>query len=84
MIRCRFYVPDEDPRPIRWPIKHPYWVTGSDMNGRSVLVAYADDEDEIMRNWPDAQELDSTPATKYVFTDRFAKPDWFAGNGRAE
>jgi hypothetical protein len=76
MIRCRFYVPNEDPRPIHWPIKHPYWVTGSDMAGRSVLVAYADDEAEIMRHWPDAQDLDSAAADNYAFTDRFKKPEW--------
>jgi len=78
MIRCRFKVPDEDYRPIRWPVKHPYWCTGTDSKGRSVLVAYADDEDEIMRNWPDAQDLDTHEENaEYVFTSRFPKPEWF-------
>lgn len=84
MIRCRFYVPDEDPRPIHWPIKHPYWITGIRGDGASTLVAYADDEAEIMRNWPDAEELDSTEVTEYTFTSRFPRPDWFKGSAPGE
>lgn len=78
MIRARFRVNPDDPRPVKWPIKHPYWVTGyaGDMS-YAVIVAYADDEKEIRRNWPDAKQIDADPATEYVFTDRFAKPDWF-------
>lgn len=80
MIRCRFRVADDDPRPIRWPIKHPYRVSGEAEDGSySILVAYADDEAEIMRNWPDATHLDSEDVKEYVFTDRFAKPSWFKG-----
>ena len=76
MIRCRFQTSPNDPRPVVWPIKHPYWHTGSGFD-YSIVVAYADDEAEILRNWPDATNLDSEEVTEYVFTDRFAKPDWF-------
>lgn len=76
MIRCRFRTKAEDYRPVNWPIKHPYWCTGYG-DDYSIIVAYADDEAEIMRNWPEAYDLDSEERDKYVFTDRFAKPDWF-------
>jgi len=76
MIRVRFKVDEEDYRPITWPIKHPYWCTGYDDDG-AILVAYADNEEEIMRNWPEATDLDSSDRDEYVFTDRFPKPDWF-------
>lgn len=63
MIRSRFKVNAEDPRPVHWPIKHPYWCTGYDADEDdqeyAILVAYADDEDEILRNWPDARDLES-------------------------
>lgn len=80
MIRCRFKCPVPDPRPVEWPIKHPYWVTGHSFNregeGIPVLVAYADNEAEIRRLWPEAEELDSEEATEYKFTTRFPKPEW--------
>jgi hypothetical protein len=77
MIRARFHVNAEDPRPVNWPIKHPYWVTGYG-DGHAIIVAYADDEDEIYRNWPDAEVFTFVHGvTGYTFTDRFAKPDWF-------
>lgn len=79
MIRARFMVNGEDYRPVNWPIKHPYWCSGYEGGGRerAVIVAYADDEAEIMRNWPDAEEIDAEPRDSYTFTDRFARPEWF-------
>lgn len=76
MIRCRFRANVNDFRPVNWPIKHPYWCTGYG-DGYSIVVAYADDEAEILRNWPEATHLDSEERTEYTFTDRFPKPDWF-------
>ncbi len=80
-IRARFLVKNAlDPRPINWPVKHPYWVTGYSANGRAaVIVTYADDERYILDNWPDATEIDSVMvvAGKYAFSSRFPRPDWF-------
>ena len=75
MIRARFHANDEDARPVNWPIKHPYWITGYG-DGYSIVVAYADDEAEILLNWPEATEIEAEPASTYHFTDRFPKPDW--------
>lgn len=79
MIRVRFKTQEEDYRPINWPVKHPYWVSGSGSN-YWVLVAYADDEAELLRNWPEAYDLVSQHASRYVFTDRFPEPDWWEVN----
>ena len=84
MIRARFYANYDDPRPVEWPIQHPYWVTGysSDDAGEfAVVVAYADDIEEIERLWPDAREIDLQPASEYVFTGRFPRPDWMDDGG---
>lgn len=75
MIRCRFKTNSEDYRPINWPLKHPYWCSGQGTN-YFILIAYADDEAEIFKNWPEAFDLDSEDRTEYTFTDRFPKPDW--------
>lgn len=76
MLRVRFKANAEDYRPVTWPIKHPYWCTGYS-GDNSIIVAYADSEDEILELWPEAQELDVTEVSQYLFTDRFPKPDWF-------
>lgn len=80
MIRARFKTRADDYRPVNWPIQHPYWCTGygEDEQGEfSILVAYADDEDEIKRNWPEAEDIDADGAAEYTFTSRFTKPEWF-------
>jgi hypothetical protein len=78
MIRTRFKVNPEDPRPVHWPIKHPYWVTGEAGDGSyAIIVAYANDLAEIARNWPDAFDIESEHRDEYLFTGRFPKPEWF-------
>lgn len=79
MIRARFRVRHEDARPVNWPIKHPYWITGQG-DDYFTLVAYADDEAEIIANWPEAEDIDATQADDYTFTDRFPRPNWFQEN----
>lgn len=82
MIRCRFKLPVEDPRPVHWPLKHPYWISGEGEDfGEEffILIAYADDEAEILTNWPEAVDLDSVGRADYTFTTRFPKPSWFDG-----
>lgn len=81
MIRARFRANEDDYRPINWPVKHPYWCTGYG-NDYSVVVAYADDIDEILRNWPEATDIDFEEREEYIFTDRFQKPEWFQVNAR--
>ena len=76
MIRARFKTDAEDWRPINWPIKHPYWCTGYG-DGYSIIVAYADDEAEILTNWPEAYAIEGDEVDGYTFTSRFPCPDWF-------
>ncbi|MEN7527833.1 hypothetical protein [Cupriavidus sp. DL-D2] len=78
MIRARFYVNANDPRPVVWPIPHPYWVTGYG-DDYAIVVAYADDEAQILRQWPEATKIDihERDAVGYKFTERFPLPEWF-------
>lgn len=86
MIYARFKTYADDYRPVNWPIKHPYWCTGhggadllSDTGDDeySILVAYADDLEELLENWPEAIDIDAEIVDSYVFTDRLQCPDWF-------
>ena len=88
MIRARFKTKSvDDPRPVVWPIKHPYWVSGEG-DGYAIIVAYADNRAEVKRLWPDAYDIDADPCKDgdYSFTGRFPKPKWWsapgAGGGR--
>jgi hypothetical protein len=76
MIRARFCANEDDYRPVNYPIKHPFWCTGYG-DGYSVVVAYADNEAEIIRNWPEATNIEFDEVEHYVFSDRFPKPEWF-------
>lgn len=80
MLRVRFKIADDDYRPVIWPIKHPYWCSG-ESDTHHILVAYVDDLDEVMVNWPDAEEIDvmEENVREYHFTARFARPSWFKG-----
>lgn len=76
MIRARFKANLEDSRPVNWPIKYPYWESGFN-DEHSIVVAYAENEDEILKNWPEAKCLESEEVEKVEFTSRFTKPDWY-------
>lgn len=77
MIRARFHlVGVDDCRPIKWPIKHPYWCTGYNSDDDPIVVAYADSEEQILELWPEADAIEFKQADKYLFTTRFPKPDW--------
>lgn len=83
MLRIRFRANIEDPRPVKWPVKHPYWVTGEsayagdDGTAYATVVSYADDEQYIRDHWPEATHLEVQERVEYTFTSRFPKPEWF-------
>lgn len=77
MIRVRFEANYDDPRPVTWPIKHPYWITGEAGDGsHATVVAYADNEAQIFELWPEAKNLEIQERDNYTFTDRFPRPEW--------
>ena len=75
MIRVRFLANLADFRPVVWPVKHPYWCTGYASN-HSVVVAYADDIAQVLKQWPEAREIEAEEVQEYQFTSRFPKPSW--------
>jgi hypothetical protein len=83
MIRARFYTDLDDFRPVEWPIKHPYWSTGYNSTN-SIVVAYADDLAEVLRLWPDAEDIGVEEVTEYVFNSRFPKPEWLSQPSEAK
>ena len=81
MKRIRFRANEEDYRSINWPVKHPYWCSGYG-DEYAVVISYADDEQYILDNWPEATHLEVEECDSYTFTDRFPKPEWFTKDGK--
>ncbi len=81
MLRARFYVNmeacNDDYRPVKWPIKYPYWCSGETMNDEFVLVAYVDSVKVLKELWPEADKIETNEVDKIIFTSRFPKPDWY-------
>ena len=78
MLRVRFHANPDDYRPVKWPVKYPFWCTGYGEN-HSVVVAYVDSVDELTELWPEASNLDIEERESITFTDRFPKPNWYNG-----
>lgn len=80
MIWCRFYINikevKEDYRPVIWPIKYPYWLSGESETAY-IICAYADSEEDIYKQWPEAYDLDTEEVKSIEFSERFPKPDWY-------
>lgn len=61
MIRARFYIKfkdcGNDYRPVKWPIKYPYWCTGGSVDS-FVIVAYAENVEQINDLWPEAYMIE--------------------------
>jgi hypothetical protein len=75
-IRARFHANLEDSRPITFPPPGPFWETGFGED-YAIVVAYVRDEAQITEFWPEATHIDAQEVDEIVFTDRFAKPDWW-------
>lgn len=76
LFLARFEADREDPRPMKWPIRHPCWVTGTG-DTYNIVMAYVESEEELLELWPEAKNIDwGPPVDKYVFTDRFPRPEW--------
>lgn len=80
MLRVRFYIDiDEcggDYRPVKWPIKYPYWCSGETFS-EFILIAYVDSVKELKELWPEAEKIDAEPCDSIAFTSRFLKPEWY-------
>ena len=80
MKRVRFYISKEackgDYRPVMWPIKHPYWCTGENST-HFILIAYVGSMEELTELWPEAEVDVVKEVSRYEFTSRFPKPDWY-------
>lgn len=81
LMRVRFYLEAEDPRPMTWPLKHPWWTTGGytyfdkndDARDGHAIVAYVESVSDVTAAWPESRDIDVMEIKHdfYVFTTRF-------------
>lgn len=75
--RYRFHSSSvEDPRPVQWPPKGPYWVSGEG-DGYAILIAYLPEGIDLAAYWPEASEIDEEPCESITYSSRFPKPVWW-------
>jgi len=76
MLRVRFHANADDYRPVKWPVKYPFWCTGYG-DDYSIVIAYVDKVEDIHELWPEATNLDVEERDQITFSSRFPKPDWY-------
>ena len=70
----------EDNRPLIFNEKYPWWCSGygEDSKGDySVIIAYLPTDEDILKYWDDAFEIESTEEDSISFSSRFPKPEYF-------
>lgn len=68
----------KDFRPLVFNPKYPWWCSGSAVDESHVtIVAYLPITEDLFKYWDDAFDIDFTEEEKIIFSDRFAKPDYF-------
>lgn len=80
MLRARFCVNikevNKDYRPIKWPIKYPYWCSGEN-DEDFILIAFVENLDELYELWPEAKNIEYDECDEVYETGRFKYPDWY-------
>ncbi|MNL04654.1 hypothetical protein D3C87_1252290 [compost metagenome] len=84
LMRVRFQVPGST-SPVNWPIPYPSWCSGSNSQGNYV-VAYVKDTETLLKNWPDAFDIDvfEEGLQEFTYTDRFPRPEHMTPEGMAK
>lgn len=68
----------EDYRPLIFNPKYPWWCSGytGDMSS-AVIIAYLPKDEDLLKYWDDAFNIEFTEEEEITFSSRFPKPDYF-------
>jgi hypothetical protein len=70
----------EDYRPLVFNEKYPWWCSGygENSNGEyAVIIAYLPKDEDLLKYWDDAFEVEFTEENSISFSSRFPKPKYF-------
>ena len=74
--RYRFKTYEDDYRPLIFNPKYPWWCTGYG-DDHYVIVAYLPPEEDLLKYWDDAFDVEYDERDEITFTSRFPKPEYF-------
>ena len=66
----------EDYRPLVFNPKYPFWCSGYG-DCYAVIIAYLPFNEDLLKYWDDAFEIEFTEEDEIKFSDRFPKPKYF-------
>ena len=68
----------DDYRPLVFNPKYPWWCSGyaGDMSN-AIIIAYLPEDEDLLKYWDDADNVDYTEKDKIEFSSRFPKPEYF-------
>ena len=79
--RYRFFTyAVDDYRPLVFNPKYPWWCSGYGGDGdeeHSVIIAYLPKDEDLLKYWDDAFNIEFTEEDEITFSSRFEKPDYF-------
>ena len=71
---------NDDYRPLIFNPKYPWWCSGhgeDNAGDYTIIVAYLPPNEDLLKYWDDAFDVDFTEEKEIIFTSRFGKPDYF-------
>ena len=66
----------QDYRPLVFNPRYPWWCSGEG-NDCAVIIAYLPPDEDLLKYWDDAFDIDVENRDEITFTDRFPKPSYF-------
>ena len=66
----------DDYRPLIFNPKYPWWCSGTGED-HAVIIAYLPEDEDLLKYWDDAYDVDFTEEQEITFTSRFPKPNYF-------
>jgi hypothetical protein len=69
-----------DNRPLIFNPKYPWWCSGygeDEKSEYSVIIAYLPKDEDLVKYWDDAFDVEFTEEESISFSDRFKKPSYF-------
>ena len=80
-VRVRFIA--DDPNPVIYPPKYPYWWSGSNSDLKHYVILFCEQEnylEYIQKYYPEVKEEDISfcnECEEITFSERFPKPNWY-------
>jgi hypothetical protein len=56
-------------------IKMPWWCSGEGED-YATIICYLPDNEDLIKYWDDAYEIEEEEVTEIIYSTRFAKPSW--------